>query len=400
MLKFFNYLFVFIIKLVLQVDKNLIVFGHRAGRRFGDNSRSLFIYLNLNKKNNLKKYIWITKSKSVLNTVKKLGYNCHYYNSLSGLYYSLRAKWHIYDCTEGDINEPITKLSNNINLWHGVLFKKLRIHNNGKLSKIIFKLSNLFLKKYIVYPNKIFSRHLLDHFPKNKFKLIVSNFPRNVFMYSNDIKELNYFKTDKEKKISNYLKNSKKKILGYFPTWRFDGMEIFPHKVNNFDLKKLSNYLIKNNLILVIKKHPNSFSEDKHKLYNKNLEKIYNKLIKLKGFLLLDYDIDLNSIMHNCDILISDYSGAIFDFFITKKPIILYAPDLKNYLINPGMNFNLKKINIGPVVNNIDQLIEELNKILKFKNLYLKKYRKNILLLKNKIFKSNDCFENIIKIIN
>jgi len=398
MLKLFTYLFIFTLKLVLPADKNLIVFGHRAGRRFGDNSRSLFIYLN--KTNNLKKYVWITKSNSVKKIVEKLGYNCCYYNSLAGLYYSLRAKWHIYDCTEADINEPITKLSNNINLWHGVLIKKLSTHKNTNLSEIIYNLSNFFFKKYIVYPNKIFSRHLLDHFPKKKFKLIVSNSPRNIFMYNNDIKELNYFKTNKEKKISNYFKASKKKIIGYFPTWRFNGMEVFPNKINIFELKKLSNYLNKHNLILVIKKHPNSFFEDKHKLYNKNLEKIYNEISKLKGFFLLDYDIDLNAIMHHCDMLISDYSGAIFDFLITNKPIILYAPDLKNYSVNPGMNFNLEQINIGPIVNNIDQLIKELNKFLKYKKLYSKKYDKSILLLKNKIFKNNNCFDNIIKKIN
>jgi len=398
MLKLFTYLFIFIIKLVLPVDKNLIVFGHRAGRRFGDNSRSLFIYLN--RTNSIKKYVWITKSNSVKKNVEKLGYNCCYYNSLAGLYYSLRAKWHVYDCTEGDINEPITKLSNNINLWHGVVLKKLSAHKKTILSVIIYKLSSIFFKKYIVYPNKIYSRHLLDHFPKNKFKLIISNSPRNIFMYNNDIKKLNYFKTNEEKRISNYLKTSKKKILGYFPTWRFDGMEIFPNKINTFELKKLNNYLNKNNLILVIKKHPNSFFEDKHRLYNKNSEKTYKKISKLKGFFLIDYDVDLNAIMHNCDMLISDYSGAIFDFLITKKPIILYAPDLKSYSLNPGMNFNLKQINIGPIVNNIDQLIKELNKFLKYKNFYSNKYNKSILLLKNKIFKNDNCFANIIKKIN
>ena len=99
-------------------------------------------------------------------------------------------------------------------------------------------------------------------------------------------------------------------------------MEIFPQKIDNFEFRELSKLLVKNNLILVIKKHPNSFFEDKHELYNKDLEKIYRQLSKLKGFSLLDYDIDLNSIMHNCDLLISDYSGAIFDFLIMNRPII------------------------------------------------------------------------------
>ena len=86
MLKLFIYLLVLILKFLIPRDKNLVVFGHRAGRRFGDNSRSLFFYLN--KKVKTKKYIWITKDKSVLKNVKKMGYISHYYKSLSGLWRS------------------------------------------------------------------------------------------------------------------------------------------------------------------------------------------------------------------------------------------------------------------------------------------------------------------------
>ena len=394
MLKYLIYLLVIILKFFIPTDKNLIVFGHRAGRRFGDNSRSLFIYIN--RKIKKKKCVWITKSYKVLSSVKKLGYKSYYYNSLAGLYFSLRAKWHIFDCTEGDINEPITKLSNNINLWHGILFKKLKKNKNNNLTKIIFRFTNLFLEKYIVYPNRIYSKHLLDHYPKEKFKLIVSNSPRNIFMYNNN-EDLEHFKTLKEKKIFNHLKSSKKKIIGYFPTWRFNGMEIFPQKIDYFEFKKLSEILVKNKLILVIKKHPNSFIEDKHKLYNKDLEKIYRQLSKLKGFYLLDYNIDLNSIMCCCDLLISDYSGAIFDFLITKRPIIIYAPDLEDYSKYPGLNFDLKKIKIGPIIKSVNELARELKKFSKSEKLYKKKYEKNILLFKNRIFTYDNYFENIIK---
>lgn len=393
MLKYLIYFFVIILKLLIPLDKNLIVFGHRAGRRFGDNSRSLFIYIN--RKIKKKRCIWITKSKTVLNNVKKLGYESYCYNSLPGLYFCLRAKWHIFDCTEGDINEPITKLSNNINLWHGVLFKKLKKNKNNYISKIVFKLTNVFLEKYIVYPNKIYSKHLINHYPNKKFKLIVSNSPRNIFMYNNN-EDLEYFKTLKEKRILNHLKSTKKKIIGYFPTWRINGMEIFPQKINDFAFKKLSKLLVKNKQILVIKKHPNSFIEDRHKLYNKNLEKVYRQLSKFKGFYLLDYDIDLNSIMCCCDLLISDYSGAIFDFLITKRPIILYAPDLDDYSKYPGLNFDLKKIKIGPIIKSIDELGYELTKFAKSQNLYKIKYEKNIVSFKNKVFNCNNDFENIV----
>ena len=70
MLKLLTYFLVLILKFLIPRDKNLVVFGHRAGRRFGDNSRSLFFYLN--KKMKEKKCIWITKNKLVLKDIKKI----------------------------------------------------------------------------------------------------------------------------------------------------------------------------------------------------------------------------------------------------------------------------------------------------------------------------------------
>ena len=196
-----------------------------------------------------------------------------------------------------DINLEITKLSNNINLWHGILFKKLK-HNNYSniLNRLILDLSNLFLKKYIFYPNKIYSKHLLNHYPKKKYELIVSNSPRNVVLAKESFKDKKIYFTKKEKKISAKLQKTKKKIIGYFPTWRYDGMEIFPETLKKDSLIRLNDFLVKNNFLLIIKKHPNSFKEDNHRFYNEESEKIFKILDNLKGFFLLDYDVDLNSI--------------------------------------------------------------------------------------------------------
>ena len=57
--------------------------------------------------------------------------------------------------------------------------------------------------------------------------------------------------------------------------------------------------------------------------------------------------------MCHCDLLISDYSGAIIDYLITQKPIILYTPDLKSFkkildyfLIIINLIFVIKQLNM------------------------------------------------------
>ncbi len=135
MIRFSTFFLFFILKILIPVKKNYIVFGHRSGKRFGDNSRYMFIYLNQNFKN--KRCIWITKEQKILKIVRDMGYECYISDSIRGIYFSLISKWHIYDCSENDINSVITKLSNNINLWHGTLFKKFE---KKKLKTIYLKI--------------------------------------------------------------------------------------------------------------------------------------------------------------------------------------------------------------------------------------------------------------------
>ena len=110
---------------LIPKDKNLLVFGDRAGKRFADNSRYLFLYLSKNYREI--KCIWVTKEKKIFEYLNNKKLNCVYSNSLKGFYYTLRAKYHLFNFVEEDINKFTTYFSDCILLWHGVLPKKLSI---------------------------------------------------------------------------------------------------------------------------------------------------------------------------------------------------------------------------------------------------------------------------------
>ena len=117
-----------IIKLILFFflrsipKKNIIVFGDRAGKRFADNSRHLFLYLSKNY--NKFTYVWISKDKEIIDYIKNKNMLAFHSYSIKGIYYCLRAKWHVFNFVENDIHETITYYSDCILLWHGVLPKK------------------------------------------------------------------------------------------------------------------------------------------------------------------------------------------------------------------------------------------------------------------------------------
>ena len=84
----------------------------------------------------------------------------------------------------------------------------------------------------------------------------------------------------------------------------------------------------------------NSDKKDKNTLYNKDIEDIFIHMESLKNFRFINYDFDLNSVLTTCDVLITDYSGVIFDFLYQDKPIITYAPDYKIFKKQNGFSFD------------------------------------------------------------
>lgn len=70
---------------------------------------------------------------------------------------------------------------------------------------------------------------------------------------------------------------------------------------------------------------------------------------------------DIAELYLAADELISDYSSAVFDFAVTRKPIYLYVPDLEHYRgILRRLYFEYEEWAPGPMSFTTDQLIDHL----------------------------------------
>ena len=225
----------FLIIRSIPKKKELLVFGDRAGRRFADNSRYLYFYINKNHPEF--QCIWMSKNKEIIKYLKKNNFEACYSNSLKGIYYSLRAKFHIYNFVEDDIHKVVTLYSDSILLWHGILPKKLQ--KIDIKTSLISKLINSKIKKVFIYPNKKLAQNIIDRFPKNKYELLVSNIPRNLVFKECISNNMNDYRTRDEIDFINKIKIEKKNIFEYFPTWRLDGVELFRDINKPEDLKIL-----------------------------------------------------------------------------------------------------------------------------------------------------------------
>jgi CDP-glycerol glycerophosphotransferase len=75
------------------------------------------------------------------------------------------------------------------------------------------------------------------------------------------------------------------------------------------------------------------------------------------------------------DVLVSDYSSAIFDFAVTRKPILLFAPDLDRYRDDVrGLYFDYETWAPGPVADTDEELAELLHDVEKVSPRYSAAY--------------------------
>jgi len=207
--------------------------------------------------------------------------------------------------------------------------------------------------------------------------------------------DLDQFRTSKEVKLIHKL-DKYKFVIGYFPTYRKNGIDLIFEDYEIEFLKKINSILQNHNSIILFRSHLGLKRKFKHKFYNYKNEKKLKILNSFSNFLYLQDDIDLNSVLPRVNLLISDYSGAIIDFLFLNRPIILYTPDLSSYRRDPGFSVDIFKsfffYKAYSVKNLFNYLKFFLSKPKKFSDFHSNSRKKNI----NKFIKNKDPFKLII----
>ena len=343
-----------IVFLFLKKDYNMCIFGDFSGKRFGDNSKYLYLYLNNNRKY-FKRIIWITSSKRVFDELKKNKYDVCYKYSLKSIYYHLKAKYHFIDQGEMDIFGFFSRNSIRINLWHGIPLKKIMKFCSGYNKKYVGGWEN----QYLLTCSDFGDKTLGKAFGVSNDKMIKGLYPR-VDSLINE----NYpiFKIEEPyiEKIKE-LKDKGKTVLLYLPTFRDEHKLKFLGINNETELKDFFIFLKENDYFLMSKIHLVDLFDVSDSMNDIILK--YGKEV----FLNLESDIDIYPVLKQIDILITDYSSVYFDFLALNKDIIFYPYDLSIYQnADRGLLFNYDEITPGDKVYSIEELKNNLKvKILK-----------------------------------
>lgn len=233
-----------------------------------------------------------------------------------------------------------------VQLWHGQgAFKKFGLDSN--LSKSERDLAKKCSEKYdlIVASSKNVSKIYASAFGVDESKIIACGVPDSDYFF--DEKGKGTFKSEFS------LPPDKKTVL-YAPTFREDGSDV----EKSFSVERFIEEL-GDEYNLVVRLHPQIHSSDRH----------------LDGATdATDYE-DVNALISDSDILITDYSSICMEFAYLDKPALFFSYDLEEYEKDRGFYYDYVSYVPGKVVTNMDELIKaikendfEKEKIGSFKN--------------------------------
>jgi len=343
---------IYLISYIFPKNKNIWIFGAWFGAKFADNPKYLFLYVANNQPNI--RPIWLTKNKKIMQQLKQNGYECYHAYSLKGFFYSMRAGVAIISQGLVDVNRFALSRTKNIHLWHGTPLKKI-----GTDSARGYSLPSYLHNFYVYFLG------LINPFYKEDFDLYTASSPEVVQKFCTAFDTIpekvvvtgsprNDIFSDNKKDIAedtNYdIYNSiiqNKIIITYLPTFRDRGLT-FDQLFNNynFDFEKATNFFKENNAIFICRPH----SADKTKISSLKSEhlKFFN-----------DDDMpDTQKLLAITDILITDYSGAYFDYLILNKPIIFAPFDLNEYVAQSReLYYDYDSVTPGPKAKNWDDML-------------------------------------------
>ena len=304
------------LSLITPKDNSLWLLGAWSGQRYADNSRYLYEHLMENEKN-IKAY-WLTSNYQTYLELLSKKQPAAYFYSFKAVYLLLRAGVVIFS---NNLRRDVAffgvkKTVFCMHLWHGSPLKKI-VCDNPADWKVLNSKSAQKRKPYRSRGTEKFNALATPSFYFQKifqsaFRLQCNHFP----VLGNP--RVDRLLCD----IKPYNQNAPKCL--YAPTYR--GGEIKTSQaLHDSAMPKLKEWedidrlLTTHNATMDLQLHPSArLSSD----------------INLKQLHHIDHAPKHNNLsvyLQSIDILITDYSGLIFDFLLTKKPLICMIGDIALY---------------------------------------------------------------------
>ena len=315
----------------VPLDSNMIFLESRGGKALEGNIFALCRELEKDKYNKFKRILVVNKTSKKTIIQKLKNYDLHVNKivetgSLQYYFYLSKAKYLVNDTSfPGRFIKKEKQIY--LNVWHGTPLKRMGRDNVDEVYSMGNVMRNLLAADYLLFPNvymeeKMSEAYMLDNLYEGR--ILHEGYPRNSIFFSRESGE------DMKKKLGY----KGQQLIMYMPTFRgkADKIEVkgFGTRIHQH-LYELDRRL-SDEQILLIKVHP--FIQDQIEISQ------YSHIKPIPE------EFDSYEVLNACDVLITDYSSVMYDFAITKRKIILFAYDYKEYIMERGMYENIKDLSL------------------------------------------------------
>ncbi|MBR2547187.1 MAG: CDP-glycerol glycerophosphotransferase family protein [Eubacterium sp.] len=210
--------------------------------------------------------------------------------------------------------------------WHGTPLKTLGRKMRFGIESMYNVQHNFLQASYILQPNEFTKDAIMgDYFLEDLYtgKVIMSGYPRNQIL----------MQPDKAEALRSRLGLDGKTVYAYMPTWRGTSNHTIETDEYFHEIRKIFDKLdqeMAHDQVMYVNFHPilqGSFDFKKYK--------------HIKPF---PKGVDNYSFLSCADCLVTDYSSVLFDFSLTKKPVVLFMYDYDQYIHDRNLYMDIKTL--------------------------------------------------------
>lgn len=340
---------------IIPIKKKNWIFGSDCGNMYREGSKYMIEYM-------LKYHpdyncTFITRNPDVKKELDNKGIPCELNFSINGIWKVLRAEVIFTTQVPVDVALVYKKKGRTfLYLGHGQPYKAVfnattnlyRQHQHVKNSVATFvwnKISSFLTYGYEFNNSKFYTSTSEFLIPYNKLYYGIEADVRILGMPRND----GLF-DDIKMKSEKWLDNMDHKfIVTYMPTHRdFGKGKLCPIPFS--ENKVIQRWLIDNNVVLVVKQHPN--------MEKKTMTSNYSEAII--DITLMKFDPQV--VLYHSDVLISDYSSTWIDYLLLRRPCLFYLYD-DFETADTGILYDIREDPPGPVCYTEEELFQQIKLI-------------------------------------
>ena len=331
-------------------NDNVWLFGTSGKNVFWESPKYFFLYVSNEKSDSDVRPVWISKSREMVKELRSNGYEAFYYRSLKGIWLSLRGGYSFYSHNIEDINYGLPVGSRKVDFFHGAPLKRFGWDNSNEIggNGLLTIAKSLYQVLYYRFDIGISSSSYLENIFESatavqRGRFESTGFPRNDIFY----RGIEGWEIGSDVGAVERMRSSDKRMVMYLPTWRSYNEYSFEDVM---ELERMNSWAESNDSILVFKLHPSSDIDEE-------------AVKEFDNLWLMQQSVDLQPLLKEADVLISDYSSVHNDFLLLDRPILFYPFDLERYRENRGFVRDYENFTPGPKAFDFDGLLEKLDEV-------------------------------------